>query len=73
MFDRKQYERQVRKMRKNKGLYHRPKGACGKVQYSTKIEALGVAGTRTKDAGYLRAYECPTCGEYHLTGTRKKF
>ena len=81
MFDRKQYEREQRKIAratKVRGkLNHRAKSGCGKVAYDTRDEAMHVAVTRlmvsSRDQTYLRAYLCPRCEYYHLTHQENRF
>ena len=78
MFDRKQYEREMRRVNKRQPKNHREANAdCGKVPYSTREEALGVAATRLRpncsNRKYLRVYQCPTCSEFHLTHKEKRF
>lgn len=78
MFDRKQYARELRALRKlnpHRPHSHRDVNECGKVPYSTKEDALSVAVTRitsfTADSFYLRPYECPRCQMWHLTSKEK--
>lgn len=77
MFDQKQYKREMRKLHKREKWVHRPVGPCGKVQYQDRVEAVGVAATRTKsrdgEIALLRVYECPRCLTFHLTGQEKRF
>lgn len=44
----------------------------GKKQYKSLKEAKRVRNIRSKDTGFLRVYECPTCFYYHLTHERRK-
>lgn len=74
MFDRKQYVRDMKKLRGKPYRHHRRKSACGKVSYESKTEAVGVATTRLRPSdnspASLRPYECPECLEWHLTSKR---
>lgn len=76
MFDRKQYVREMRKLRGRPTRHHRAKSTCGKVRYDSKEEAVGVAVTRLKSSdnspALLRPYQCPDCQEWHLT-SKKEF
>lgn len=78
MFDRKQFERDRRGLRKELGgrkLHHHEKNECGKVAYQTKYDVVSVAATRitsrTADSSYLRPYLCPACGYWHLTSKER--
>lgn len=71
MFDRKQYNRDMKKLRGKPTRHHRRKSECGKVAYVTKEEAVGVATTRLRPSNNspasLRPYNCPECLEWHLS------
>lgn len=42
-------------------------GETGKRQYDDYSEAAHVALKRSRYAGPLRIYKCPSCGSWHLT------
>lgn len=78
MIDRKQHNRQMRRMHRDifssLDAIHQDNltiESCGKVGYESKEDAYGTAvirlKSRTADQNYLRAYECPRCGYFHLT------
>ncbi|TGD11623.1 hypothetical protein EB836_07070 [Brevibacterium sp. S111] len=53
---------------------HQPAGPLcpdsGKRQYRNYAEAARVALRRSRSAGPLRIYRCPSCGSLHLTKRR---
>lgn len=45
-------------------------GETGKLQYEDYGDAVRVAVMRSRYAGPLRIYECPSCRSWHLTKRR---
>lgn len=62
-----------RHRRRKKRLPSSPRLLCtetGKRQYDDYGDAAHVALRRSRYAGPLRIYECPSCGSWHLTKRR---
>ncbi|AXR74281.1 hypothetical protein DCC27_008220 [Auritidibacter sp. NML130574] len=62
-------------VRRSKKKRHPPRRSplcseTGKRRYDDYGEAAGVALRRSRHAGSLRIYECPSCGSWHLTKRR---
>lgn len=49
-------------------MHRNIKRSCGKMRYRDKEEAVDRAHLRAgSDKIYLRVYECPDCGGWHMT------